>query len=131
MPIARLNHSVSLLNLGSIFIVIDGYGVLALVAWNLIVALAIGAAFYFNARRLLPEFEFTFRIRSELRNVVLRYGGSIIVYQAFSNLFLLFERGWIVRNFGSEALTYYVVPMTLGIYLHGFIASLALVYFRS
>ena len=123
------NLSVFLLNLGSVFIVIEGYRVLALLGWNLIVAIAIGAAFYLNARRLLPEFEFTFRIRPELRNIVFRYGGNIIIYQIFSNLFLLFERAWIVRNFGSEALTFYVVPMTLGIYLHGFIASIVLVLF--
>jgi O-antigen/teichoic acid export membrane protein len=60
---------------------------------------------------------------------VLKYGASIIMYQLFANLLLVFERGWITRKFGPEAVTFYVVPMSLGIYLHGFTSTLVLVLF--
>ncbi len=123
------NLSVFLLNLGSVLIVIEGYGVLALLVWNLIVAATIGAAFYFNARRLLPEFTFRFSVNFELWKASLNYSFSIIIYQVFGNILLLFERGWIVRKFGTQALTLYVVPMMIGLYFHGFISSLVLVIF--
>jgi O-antigen/teichoic acid export membrane protein len=60
---------------------------------------------------------------------VLKYGASIIMYQFFANILLVFERGWITRKFGTEAVTLYVVPMSLGIYLHGFTSTLVLVLF--
>ncbi len=123
------NSSVFLLNLGSVLIVVEGYGVLALLVWNLLIAATIGAAFYFNARRLLPEFTFRFSINIELWKASLSYSLSIIIYQVFGNILLLFERGWIVRKFGTEALTFYVVPMMVGLYFHGFISSLVLVIF--
>ena len=52
-----------------------------------------------------------------------------MVYQSFGNILLLFERGWIVRKFGTAALTYYVVPMSLGFYFHGLVSSVAIVMF--
>lgn len=123
------NLSGFLLNLGSIGLVWLGYGIESLVAWNLVVVAVIGMLFYWNAHRLLPELTFRTEIRSGIRSSVVKYGGSIILYQIFGNLILIFERAWIVRNFGSESLTYYVVPMTLGLYLHGFVGSVVLVLF--
>jgi O-antigen/teichoic acid export membrane protein len=123
------NVSVFLLNLGSVLIVVKGSGVTALLVWNLIVAALIGAAFYFNARRLLPEFTFCFSIKGEFWRASVKYGASIITYQVFSNALLLFERFLIVRRFGTEAVTYYVVPMMIGLYFHSFISSLVLVIF--
>ena len=123
------SFTVFLLNLGSLLIVIEGYGVLALLLWNLIVVVAIGAAFYFNARRLLPEFTFRFSIDVELWRASTKYAFSIITYQVLGNILLLFERGLIVRKFGTEALTFYVVPMMVGFYFQGFVSSLVLVLF--
>lgn len=123
------NVSGFLLNLGTAALVLSGYGIISLVAWNLFVTFAVGLMFYWSARRLLPEFTFRVRIRRDLWSAVLKYGGSIILYQIFGNLILIFERGWIVRKFGAESLTYYVVPMTLGLYLHAFVGSLVLVLF--
>jgi O-antigen/teichoic acid export membrane protein len=60
---------------------------------------------------------------------VMRYSVGIIGYQILANLLLLFERGWITRQLGAESLTYYVIPMSLGMYIHGFISSLMLVIF--
>ena len=53
----------------------------------------------------------------------------MIGYQILANVLLLFERGWITRQLGAESLTYYVVPMILGLYIHSFISSLMLVIF--
>ena len=121
--------SVFLLNLGSVLIVVEGYGVLTLLIWNLIVAAAIGAAFYFKARSLLPEFTFRFSIDANLWKASIKYSFSIIAYQILGNILLLFERGLIVRKFGTQALTFYVVPMMAGFYFSGFVASLVLVLF--
>ena len=123
------NINVFLLNLGSVLLVIYGYGVLALLVWNLIVIFIIGVAFYFNARRLLPEFIFRFSINGELWRASIKYAFSIIIYQIFGNILLLFERGWIVRKFGTKALPLYVLPMMVGLYFHGFVGSLVLVIF--
>jgi len=123
------NLSAALLNLGSAALVLSGYGVVPLVAWNLIIVSVIAALFYFNARRLVPEFRLTTRVPGASWSVVARYGGSIILYQVFGNLIVIVERGWTVRHFGTESLTFYVVPMMLGMYLHGFVGSLVLVLF--
>ncbi|HEX3102693.1 MAG TPA: oligosaccharide flippase family protein [Pyrinomonadaceae bacterium] len=123
------NVSVFLLNLGSVAIVVYGYGVLGLLVWNLIVAGVMGAAFYLSARRMLPEFTFRFAIDRQLWRASVKYALSIIVYQVFANILLLFERFWVVRKFGTEALTFYVVPMMVGLYFHSFVSSLVLVLF--
>ncbi len=123
------NLSVFLLNLGSVLIVVEGYGVVALLVWNLIVAIGMGSAFYFNARHLLPEFTFRFSINKELWRASIKYASSIIIYQIFANALLLFERFLIVRKFGTKAVTFYVVPMLIGLYFHGFVSSLVLVIF--
>lgn len=123
------NLSALLLNLGSVAIVLGGLGVLPLVVWNGIVVLVVGLMFYLSARRLLPEFKLRFTITVEHWRAVLRYALSIVAYQIFGNVLLLFERGWIVRKFGAAALTFYVVPMILCFYYHAFISSLALVLF--
>lgn len=123
------NLSGLLLNLGSVAIVLRGYGVVELLAWNLIVVLVVGLMFYLVARRLLPEFTFRFAIDRELWRSALKYAFSIIIYQAFGNMLLLFERAWIVRKFGTKTLTFYIVPMTLCFYFHAFISSLVLVLF--
>src|SRR5437868_10124086 len=118
-----------LLNLGSVAIVLMGYGVIELLDWNLFVIFGVGVFFCLSARKLLPEFTFRIRVRKDLRNSVLKYGGNIILFQVFSNLLLLFERGWIVRRFGTEALTFYAVPMSIAMYPHTFIGSLVIVLF--
>jgi O-antigen/teichoic acid export membrane protein len=61
--------------------------------------------------------------------LVLSYSSGVVGYQILANLLLLFERGWITRNLGSESLTYYVVPMSLAMFVHSFISSLMLVIF--
>jgi O-antigen/teichoic acid export membrane protein len=51
------------------------------------------------------------------------------LYQVFSNIPFAFERAWVVRKFGAETATFYVVPMTLAIYMQGIVASATLALF--
>lgn len=124
-----INLNGILINCGGIAIVWRGGGVVALLCWNLFVICLICILFYFSVKRLLPEARIRFRVEREMTISVLKYGASIIMYQFFANLLLVFERGWITRKFGPEAVTFYVVPMSLGIYLHGFTSTLVLVLF--
>jgi O-antigen/teichoic acid export membrane protein len=124
-----INLNGILINCGGIAIVWRGGGVVALLCWNLFVICLICLLFYISAKRLLPEARIRFRVEREMTISVLKYGSSIIMYQFFANLLLVFERGWITRKFGPEAVTFYVVPMSLGIYLHGFTSTLVIVLF--
>jgi len=106
-----------------------GYGAVALVAWNVAATGLSCIAFLSAVRRLLPEAHFTFRVRRDLLFGIIRFSGAVIAYQILANLLLLFERGWLTRTLGSSAVTFYVVPMTIAIYIHAFISSLTLVLF--
>lgn len=124
-----INLNGILLNGGSILLVWNGGGILTLLIWNLLVVCLIGTLFYFSAKKLLPEARIRFGFDEKLAVSVLKYGASIILYQLFANGLLVFERGWITRKFGPQAVTFYVVPMSLGIYLHGFTSTLVLALF--
>lgn len=123
------NISGIVLNAGNVALALLGYGIEALLTWNFIALFMMAAAFGTDAVRHLPEFSLRLNLRSKQWSAVLQYGANIILYQLFGNLLLAFERGWIVRKFGSEAATYYIVPMTLAIYLHGIVSSAILVLF--
>jgi len=115
--------------LGNLALAYFGYGLLALLIWNLLIICIFCAVFAVSAKRLLPEFGISFRFKRESLKLVLHYSLGIIGYQIAANVLLLFERGWITRQLGAESLTYYVVPMSLGMYIHGFVSSLMLVIF--
>lgn len=114
---------------GNLVLAYLGFGLLALLYWNFLVLLVFCVVFAFAAKRLLPEFGIRMRFERETLGVVLRYSSGIIAYQILANFLFLFERGWITQRLGTENLTYYVVPLSLGIYMHGFISSLVLVIF--
>lgn len=116
-------------SLGSIAIVQLGYGTVALLAWNLITWLIVCVLSYVSAKRLLTEMRFSFRIPREIWRIVAAYAVSIIAFQIFGNVLLIFERGWLLRHFGGEAVTNYTLPMALAMYLHLFTASLVLAMF--
>jgi O-antigen/teichoic acid export membrane protein len=106
-----------------------GYGAITLVAWNVLSTGLSCIAYLVASRRLLPDAHFTFRIRKDLLRGIVRFSGAVIAYQVLANLLLLFERGWLTRSLGSAAVTFYVVPMAIAIYIHAFISSLTLVLF--
>ena len=114
---------------GNILLALNGYGLVYLLAWNLFINILSGIFYAASAKRLLPEFGINLKFKPESLKLILRFSAGIIGYQILANILLLFERGWITRQLGSESLTYYVVPMSLSFYIHGFVTSLILVIF--
>ncbi|MCU1288435.1 MAG: polysaccharide biosynthesis protein [Acidobacteria bacterium] len=114
---------------GNLILALYGYGLLTLLVWNVVVSFLSCVIFAVYAKRLLPEFGISLKFGREILQTVLKYSSGIIGYQVLSNLLLLFERGWVTRKLGAESLTYYVVPMSLSLYIHGFVSSLLLVVF--
>jgi len=114
---------------GNIFLAYYGYGLTILFLWNLLVTFITGILFLISAKRHLPEFGINFRFQKETIKTVLKFSAGVIGHQILANLFVLFERGWITRKLGAENLTYYVVPMSLAVYIHSFISSIVLVVF--
>lgn len=116
-------------SLGSIVLALLGYDMIGLLWWNLATWIIVCLLSYLAVKQNLPEFAFTLRIPREITRLVAVYAASIIAYQIFGNVLLIFERAWIMRQFGGEALTFYVVPMTLAMFVHLFISSLVLAMF--
>lgn len=114
---------------GNLVLALIGYGLLALLLWNLITLAVFAGIYAIIGKRLLPEFKLRLRLDHATARSVLGFNAGIVGYQIVANVLLLFERGWITQQLGSENLTYYVVPMTLGMYLHGFVSSLVQVIF--
>jgi O-antigen/teichoic acid export membrane protein len=114
---------------GNLVLAVLGFGLISLFVWNLSVTCSTCVIFAISAKRLLPEFKLNFKFQPETLKLIIKYSYGVIGYQILSNFLLLFERGWIFRKLGAESLTYYVVPMTLAIYIHAFISSLIIVIF--
>lgn len=114
---------------GNASLVWMGFGVNSLIAWNVAVT-AFGCVAYFVAsRRLLPDARMTLQIKRDLLLSIIKFSSAVTAYQIMANLLLLFERSWLTRSLGTAAVTYYVVPMTIAIYIHAFISSLTLMIF--
>lgn len=124
-----ININGILLTAGNIALVYTGLGLTSLLVWNLTATVINCLLFYHSAKQILPEFQIKLRVSNDIVKLIFQYGLGIIGYQIFGNFLLVFERIWITRNLGAENLTYYVVPMSLAIYLHGLISSLILVVF--
>lgn len=124
-----INLNGLMLGLGNIILFLSGFGITALLCWNLITTFFIGLLFFIQSRRFLPDLELTTSIDGSIMRSVVKYGGSIILFQIFANALFIFERTWVIRKFGAESLTFYSVPMLLAIYLHGFIASMIQPFF--
>jgi O-antigen/teichoic acid export membrane protein len=114
---------------GNIILALNGYGLIILLGWNLLITFISCLFFIASAKRHLPEFGINYQFPKETVKTVLKFSAGVIGYQILANLFILFERGWIIRRLGAENLTYYVVPMQLAIYIHSFISSIVLVVF--
>jgi O-antigen/teichoic acid export membrane protein len=114
---------------GNIFLAYYNYGIISLLWWNLLTNFLCGTIFALSAKQLIPEFGLSFKLKSDYLKLILGYSAGIIAYQILANVLLLFERIWITRQLGTENLTFYVIPMSLAIYIHGFISSIILVIF--
>lgn len=114
---------------GNILLVWLGFGVLTLIWWFLLITIVSCLLFFFSSKKFLPEIKASFKFKSDSLKLIGKFGLGIFGYQIFGNIILIFERGWIIRSFGEESLTFYVVPMSLGIYILGFTISLVQVLF--
>lgn len=123
------NLGAVILSSGNIALALYGYGLETLLAWNLFATLTTGILFFVAAMQAVPDFKPTIKIDGNICRSVAVYAFSIILYQIFGNILFVFERTWIVRHFGPASLTYYAVPMLLGLYIHSFIGSFAIVLF--
>ncbi len=121
--------SAILLNVGNVVLVVWGYGVWSLLTWNAVVFGFIGIFYYLSARRSLPELSFTLNIGKATFLSISKYASSIVIYQSLVSVLFIFERTWVVRHFGTESLTFYVIPLMLAFYMHGFISSVVQVLF--
>lgn len=113
---------------GNILLAIEGFGLIYLLGWNLVMTSAMCCGYLISAKKLLPEFGINFNLRLETVRLVLHFSSGIIGYQVLGNILLLFERSWITRRLGAESLTFYVVPFTLALYILSFIISLNMVF---
>lgn len=114
---------------GTGVLVWSGHGVISVIALNVLLSIVVCLVYAVMARRLLPEARFTWHVQRNLVWQVIRFGGAVTAYQILGNLLVLFERVWLTRSLGVTAVTFYSVPMTIAIYVHGFISSLTLVVF--
>src|SRR5690606_17654697 len=118
-----------LINAGNITLAVMGYGIDTLIVWMLVVTTLLAALYFVASRRSASDLGVSFGASREMLRPVLVYGSSIYVYQLCGSLLLLFERSLVIRKFGGEAASWYIVPMTLAIYFHGFMSSLLLAVF--
>ncbi len=114
---------------GNLVLAYLDFSLLALLYWNFAVLFIFTIIYAIAAKKLVPEFRLSLKFQRETLGLVLRYSAGIVAYQILANALLLFERGWITQRLGSESLTYYVIPMSLGMQLQAFVASLVLVIF--
>lgn len=114
---------------GNLALALAGFGLLALLSWNLLITSLSAMVSALVAKRLLPEFSFNLKFRREALRLVFGYSSGVIAYQILANILLIFERSWITGKLGAESLTFYVVPMMLALYIHSFISSLMIVIF--
>lgn len=118
-----------ILTSGNLVLAYMGFGLLGLLAWQFLVIVFFCIVFAYASKRLLPEFGISLGVERATLWLVLKYSAAIVGYQILANVLLLFERGWITQKLGTESLTAYVVPMSIGLFLQGFISSLVMVVF--
>ena len=118
-----------LLYAGNVALVVSGFGVVALFGWNLANAFLILLFSFIFARSLDAAYAPGLKVTRAMFAAVASYGFGVFSYQIFGLILMTFERGWLLREFGAAESAYYLLPMSLGIYIHGFVGSLMLAAF--
>ena len=117
------NLSALVLNAGSVAFAVKGFSYAHILIWNFAVTALTMFVFFSYVKPRLPELDLKNRADAASFRKVGRFTLSIFVYQTITSVLFIFERAFVLRNFGSAELTYYVVPLMLGIYLHALIVS--------
>jgi len=113
-----------LLNLGNVVLASQGFGIDTLLLWTLAVSFVIAVITYVTARYQSPDLGLRFGSTRLMARPVTLYSSSIFIYQLFGSLLILFERAWLMRNFGGAAASFYLVTMALVLYFHSFMTTL-------
>jgi O-antigen/teichoic acid export membrane protein len=106
-----------------------GFDVSALIGWVALVNFITGSTFCIIALRLVPDIKLTWNFKKSTFIEIIKFSGWVSGYQIFGSLLVLFERSWLTRSVGSVGVTFYVVPMIIAMYIHGFIGSITLLLF--
>ncbi len=102
-----------------------GSGPVVLVLWAAAANVLAGA---FVIHRARPTFPVGAALKGRASRPVAGFavfGSAVFVYQLSGYLQLLFERWWIGRTLGLEAVAFYAVSMTLALQLHAGVAYMA------
>lgn len=113
-----------LLNLGNVILAAQGFGIDSLLLWTLAVSFVIAVTTFATARHQSPDLGLRFGSTRLMARPVALYSSSIFLYQLFGSVLILFERAWLIRNFGGAAASFYLVTMALVLYFHGFMTTL-------
>ncbi|MEJ7846709.1 MAG: oligosaccharide flippase family protein [Pyrinomonadaceae bacterium] len=124
-----LNLNNILLITGNLVLALTGFGLVSFFIWNLTVISLSGLLFAISSKRCLPDLKFTWNFSFDEVKLIIFFSAGIIGAQILTNIIMIFERSWVTRQLGSEALTYYVIPLTLAFYIHAFVGSLVIVIF--
>lgn len=114
---------------GNIIIAFLGFGVKELLIWSMLNTVLSCVLYYLAGKRLLPEAKWGIKCSRKIITLVAKFAAGTSTNQLIFNFLLLFERGLITRQLGTENLTYYVVPMNLTGQIHIFCSSLLLMIF--
>jgi O-antigen/teichoic acid export membrane protein len=114
---------------GNLLLIWYNCNVNQLLIWNLITIFLMTVFNFIATRKLLPELKFKFNFKTETLKEVMKFNFGMVIFQVFGNLLLLIERTWIVRNFGESSLTFYVVTMSLTVYIYTFIGAFTMYFF--
>ena len=114
---------------GNCTLAIEGFGVRSLMVWAVAVSVTSTVVLLLKCRPLLPAIHWHLSFNRPIISSVVRFGGAVTVYGALGSLISLAERVTVSRYCGTAAVTYYSVPMLIGIYIHGATAALTLVVF--
>jgi O-antigen/teichoic acid export membrane protein len=112
-----------LLSVGLIIVVLAGGDILWLLGWAAVNGFLTLLLSVVAVKWVWPQARVTLGIhRSDLRPVAI-YAASVIGYQFFAVVVLLFERGWVIREFGMENVAFYLIPLNLALLLLGITGS--------
>ena len=126
------NISAVLSAAGNIWLVLNGYGVLPLIAWNAAVACISGIIFFATLRPLLPEWRPGFAINREISRLVRANARKHLLHIRHRQACSCSSNGrGPLRKFGSEALSFHVLPMMSAVYMHGLLGKFCRFYFQS
>lgn len=121
--------SAAISSVGNIVLVLAGAGMIGLLVWNAVTSVMIGILFFLICKPLIPEWRFNWNPGREMFRQAVVYAGSIIVYQGVTSILYAFERSLVIRRFGAESVSFYVIPLMLAMYLHAFVGSFVQVLF--